>query len=227
MNLRVRRPSGALIASIGIHILFGAALVSLLKLPYPLGSLFDGPRREAIPVERIGFLSIPRSDSAVAGQSGDDGRPTRRVPAPPPPPLTAPVETPTGIPDPAPASPQPQSGSGPVVGRGGFAPGITPSFSDPRVWTPLGPLIGAPKTHAQRLDSLLVAAIRRHQDSLAALAPGGRAPGDWTVERNGKKYGIDQQKIYIGDVSIPTAVLALLPLNVQGNPSQLEQQRTL
>ena len=39
------------------------------------------------------------------------------------------------------------------------------------------------------------------------------APGDWTTEKDGKKYGIDQQRIYIGDVSIPTSILALLPVN--------------
>jgi hypothetical protein len=52
-----------------------------------------------------------------------------------------------------------------------------------------------------------------------------REPGDWTVTHNGQKFGIDRKFIHIGPVSIPTAILALLPLNVTGNPSTIERER--
>jgi hypothetical protein len=61
----------------------------------------------------------------------------------------------------------------------------------------------------------------------AIAAAAGRKPGDWTFEKNGKKYGIDQKKIYIGDHSIPTAILALLPLNAGTNPIENQRQRVL
>ena len=64
------------------------------------------------------------------------------------------------------------------------------------------------------------------QDSLAQL-PHERAPGDWTYTRNGKKYGIDGSLIHLGNFSLPTALLALLPMNATANPSALERDRRL
>jgi hypothetical protein len=61
----------------------------------------------------------------------------------------------------------------------------------------------------------------------AIAAAAGKKPGDWTFEKNGKKYGIDQNKIYIGDHSIPTAILALLPLNSGTNPIENQRERAL
>jgi hypothetical protein len=53
-----------------------------------------------------------------------------------------------------------------------------------------------------------------------AAAQAGRKPGDWTFERNGKKWGVDGNNIYLGKFSIPSAVLAALPLRIQGNPGE-------
>jgi hypothetical protein len=36
---------------------------------------------------------------------------------------------------------------------------------------------------------------------------------------------MDQQKIYLGKLALPTALLALLPLNVQGNPARYQNDR--
>jgi hypothetical protein len=47
------------------------------------------------------------------------------------------------------------------------------------------------------------------------------------VGEGDKKYGIDQRKIYLGPVEIPTAVLALLPINAQANPQSLDRNRAL
>ena len=44
----------------------------------------------------------------------------------------------------------------------------------------------------------------------------GAQPGDWTFERNGKKWGVDGSKIYLGKFWIPSAVLAALPIRVAG-----------
>jgi hypothetical protein len=126
---------------------------------------------------------------------------------------------PAQVPPPPPRpTPAPDTGSGPVVGKGGPAPGLTPSFSDPRLWIPSGPEVAAPKSPAERLDSALAARVRAHQDSLAEMAKNaGRRPGDWTFEKNGKKYGIDEHNIYIANLKIPSAILALLPIKAGAN----------
>ena len=59
-------------------------------------------------------------------------------------------------------------------------------------------------------------------------SPGDIAFFDQTFDRNGKKYGIDPKMIRLGDFSIPTALLALLPMNnVQANPTGIERARRL
>jgi hypothetical protein len=125
--------------------------------------------------------------------------------------------------------PSSRADSGGLIYRGGnavridpraAAAGIEPRLADPRVWAPASP---APKTATDRLDSAVTSWVARANDSVAALANGARRPGDWTFERGGRKYGIDSQYIHLGKVSIPTAVLALLPLNVQANPTLAEE----
>jgi hypothetical protein len=69
--------------------------------------------------------------------------------------------------------------------------------------------------------------VSQHNDSLAMLGP-TKKPGDWTKEIGGKKWGIDQQYIHLGPISIPNAVLAALPLNnFTGNPIAAENERLL
>jgi hypothetical protein len=131
---------------------------------------------------------------------------------------------------PSAAKPAPEEGGlGPLVGGGGPTQGVRPSFVDPRLWVPPAPLVSAPKTPAERLDSALVARLKQHTDSMAEIAANApkREPGDWTFERNGKKYGIDPHYIQLGDFKIPSTVLALLPLNRGGNPIQIERERQI
>jgi hypothetical protein len=140
------------------------------------------------------------------------------VVTPPPPTPAAPVgdETPTGV-------------TGGVAGGSGRGmPGpiaLSPSAGDGRLWVrPMyipeggGRPISMDSVVRQRLlgmahmaDSL----SRSGADSLAPNRPGYRTP-TWVVEHNGKKYGIDQNAIHLGAFSIPTAVLAFLPIP-QGN----------
>jgi hypothetical protein len=225
-----RRPSSSVLVSVAVHAVVGAALVRVLTMPLPLSEYFAREHVTSLPVERISFVTLPKGTSAVTtpGRSGGDGRPERPN-ARPAPPLVAPPATPPTLPAPAPIT-EDSGGSGPVVGRGGPTRGIRPSFSDPRVWMAPGPVVSAPKSAAERLDSSLVARLKAHEDSLAAFAhtPSKLERGDWTFEKGGKKYGIDQKWIHVGGVRIPTAVLAALPFgNVQGNPTAMERERTL
>jgi hypothetical protein len=122
-----------------------------------------------------------------------------------------------------------QGGTGEVVGEGGPTRGIRPSYADPRVWAP-GPAVAAtPKTPAQRLDSSLVSRIQAHNDSLLAntYQPNKFERGDWTVGKGDGKFGIDQKFIRLGKISIPTALLGLLPINQTGNPIAYERNKQM
>lgn len=95
------------------------------------------------------------------------------------------------------------------------------------MWVTPGRVSSAPKTAVERLDSVIVADIGAYNDSVRIANVGKRAPGDWTFQKNGQKYGVDSKFIRLGPVSIPTAVLALLPLNIAGNPTTYERNKTL
>jgi len=225
-----RRLSGPAIASIVLHVVIGAGLLRVLLIPYPF--LFSS-KEQTVEPERISFLALPQQSTTTSpGKSGGNGRPLTPN-AKPAPPLVAPTAVPTELPpvNPAPATPaaSEDEGTGPLIGRGGPTKGIRPSYTDPRIWVPAAPVVSAPKTADQRMDSVVASNIEHVRDSIAAntYTPNRFERGDWTVEKNGRKYGIDQKAIRLGKVSIPTALLALLPLNVQGNPIAAERERAL
>lgn len=221
--------------SVILHVVIGAALLRVITTPNALNSLFSQWGQRA-PVERIGFLQLPRS-AAVAkkAKDGGDNRPDQNKPStePPAPTLVSPAVTPSAVPAApvAPAAPSTEGGSGEVIGAGGATRGLRPSYTDPRLWLPSGPVVSAPvkpRTRADSLHDLLADKIRMMNDSTAVANGTQRAPGDWTwTDSKGRKYGIDQQYIRLGKFSIPTAILGMLPLNVQANPIQLERQRTM
>ncbi len=210
--------------SLAIHAVVIVALVRFLISPTAFTLIFGRTHRE-VPAERIGFLQLPRSTGpAVEGKSGGDNRAvTKTLPRK----LVAPTTIPTTIPpvsEAREAVSEPESGSGPLVGTGGPARGIRPTYTDPRVWAAPGDIIYAPKSAKEKLDSAIASIISPFNDSIAA-ASGGRKPGDWTFEKGGRKYGIDPQFIRLGKVSIPTAILALLPINTTGNPTSNDRNK--
>ena len=221
-----RRPSGFWIASIALHIVLGSGLLYVITVPGSLDRWFRTEKASPVTVERIGFLAAPNQGAPDPGRSGGDGRPVREAPSQPR--LIAPTEVPTGIPAPdSSGPPTPPGGSGPIVGRGGPLQGVTPSYSDPRIWTRPQPFVSGPRTQAEAIREGLRERLGPVRDSIAAVAS-QRAAKDWTFERNGKKYGLDSTKIYLGDITLPSAVLALLPINnVQANPTALERERSL
>ena len=217
-----RTSSAPFLVSLLVHVVVAAVLVLTWRVYLPLPRLFGD--EEAIP-ERIEYVVLPRGEVNRSGIAGGDGRP--ETPEAERPRLVAPSTIPSTIPpaaaEAAPVAPQP--GSGPLIGGGGPARGVQPSYVDGRVWPGAAPLETAPKTWAERLDSSLVAGIGAANDSAALYAGTGRAPGDWTFERGGQKWGVDQKFIRLGPVKIPTAVLGALPLNVQQNPIVAERER--
>ena len=220
MKKSERRIDGSLLVSIALHIVVGAALVLILSIPNPIQQWLTMNHGVPPTVEHITYVAAP-SAASTRGQNGGDNIPVRGKTRARP--LVAPTTIPTTVP-PAPVSDEPPSGSGPVVGAGGPGEGVVPSYGDPRVWAPTGPVYYAPKTQAERLDSAISIRVFAHNDSMA-LYNSGKKPGDWTFEKNGEKYGMDSQKIYLGKLALPTALLALLPLNVQGNPARYQNDR--
>jgi len=220
-TVRRTRP---LALSIVVHAIVMLALVRFLVSPAVFTFVFGTQRSAEIPAERIGFLRLPKATGpAVEGKSGGDNRPETKTPAPT---LVAPLVVPSAVP-PVSSQPKPaaeEGGSGPLVGTGGPARGIRPTYSDPRVWAAPGDIVAAPKSAKQKLDSAIASIIAPYNDSIAATQ-GGRQPGDWTIEKGGGKWGIDPKFIRLGKVSIPTAILALLPINTTGNPTMNDRNK--
>jgi hypothetical protein len=220
---RVRsRSRTSLLVSLGVHLAVTVALINVV-FRYDIGTLgvVEGPDR-ATP-EQLRYVRV-----APAPSVGGLGAPARPVPGPTAtrrlrPPARVPVGIPESPPSAAAAAPGVEDRAG-GAGRGAdvtAATGVQPSYTDPRLWPQPGPFTPVPKTAAERTDSAVKAAFGIFTDSMrTAEANKGRAPGDWTIkDKNGGKWGWDEKGIRLGRVTIPQAVLSLLPLNVQTNPT--------
>jgi len=215
-----RRISKPFLVSFGVHLVVAVALMRMLIVNLDLSAR---PKRGTAAEEHVGFVNITTGAKVpVAGRNGGNGKPT----APREIHVVAPVSIPTTIP--VPSGPVKKTtedeGTGPLLGTGGPTRGVRPQYSDPRVWEPPGTIVRAPPTVKQTLDSLIAEGIAPYNDSVAAAAQ-RRDPTDWTVEKGGYKWGIDRSAIRLGPVSIPTALLAMLPLNITGNPTTIQRDR--
>ena len=221
-----KRGPGTVAVSVVVHVAF---VLVLLQLTIGPADWIDSIMRSSpAPVERIGFLQLPRGEPPIdTPRRGGDNQPlsaappSERIPVPP-------VAIPSSLP---PISSRPPRtavdfGSGPLVGGGGDTRGVRPSYSDPRIWAPTSPVVTAPLTATARIDSVMLPLYQALVDSMRR-ANGGRDPQDWTFNVGGQRFGIDKKFIRLGPASIPTALLALLPLNVQGNPTTIEHDRRL
>jgi hypothetical protein len=229
---RPRVPATAV--SIGLHALLLVLTGYALSVPVALNRIFSSPREASAPREQLQYVtvdSIPRSPPMAVQR-----RPAERAIAPaaePATPLVAPREIPRELP-PLPPDSAARSATRPLVGPlgGGNGPSrrALPTYSDPRVWVADPALVYAPKTDEERLDSAFAATLGRYLDSAAAntYSPNKFERGDWTVGPDGRKWGIDQHAIRLGPLSIPTALLGLLPLNQwNANPIAMERDRAM
>jgi hypothetical protein len=215
-----KRLSQPFLVSVGVHLVVAVALMRMLIVNMGLSPI---QKRQTVREQHVGFVRISGGVKVpLPGRSGGDGKPLtpREIH------VVAPVSIPTTIPAPSgPVTKPTEEGTGLLVGTGGPTRGVRPQYSDPRVWEPPGPVVSAPKSVKQTIDSLIADAIAPYNDSVAAAAQ-RRDPTDWTIEKGGYKWGIDRRAIRLGPVSIPTALLAMLPLNLQGNPSTMERDRS-
>jgi hypothetical protein len=230
----MRRPSTASMVSVIAHFVVGVLVWNAVQMPAVFDRLLQNDQRTKPVAERIQFVTVT-PPSAVASQptraatrqAAPGARPRS---APDVVPLVAPTEIPRELPPPAATADSIVPGvvTGPLRGGSGPTRGVQPNYDDPRLWVSDLEFFYAPKTYEERLDSALYATLKRHMDSVTANAysPNKFERGDWTVGKEGSKWGIDQQFIQLGRFKIPTALLALLPLNrMQGNPIAMERDR--
>ena len=203
--------------SIGIHVIV-IAMVASITFRYPISELF-GPRRDADLTERIRYVEtrpVPRAP--IGNGSSTTKEPPKRAVKPAP--LLAPALTPSALPPIAPPTVSVGSVSGTAGGTGGapagVATGVEPALPDPRI--ELRPnSLRLPLTQGQRNDSAVKAIYLAYREAeVAAEEHRGRDPRDWTFEKNGQKYGIDSQYVYLGKFKIPSMILAALPFNYAG-----------
>jgi hypothetical protein len=214
----------SLLVSIAVHVVVIAALASI-TFRYDLGDLLGLSHEKPVAPERLHYLVLPR------GPIGNGSNPTAAQPKTTPAPLRAPTTMPTTIPEPAPPTQTSGAVSGKAGGTGGapagVATGVEPAAPDPRIALEPGHFWPVPKTPAERVDSAVKSIFQVYADSVAvADANRGRAPGDWTIDRNGQKWGWDPQGIHLGKFTLPNAILAALPLKVGANGDALIDGRS-
>jgi hypothetical protein len=202
----------------GIVVLMLAQIV----FRYPLGQLMGLPREKVKP-ERVQYITLPKP-------SGTEGGVTTPNPAPAAPaPLQTPAVTPSTITNP-PAIDSVRSRAAGATGTGlddigsGLVTGVSPRAPDSRIALNAGQPSRVVRTNAETVDSVISLAIGIVNDSIA-IAAGQRKPGDWTIKGKGGTWGWDPNgNIRLGKFTIPGALLALLPLNVQSPMSPIEQR---
>jgi len=222
-----KRSPKAVAASVLLHVVVAFVMLQILTFGHGLSSFLKFGKNDEQLEERLTYVAtVPKAPV-----------PEPVVPTPPRAPRptvapTVPFAAPSDVPSDGPPSAAParaDTGSGVAApgtgnGVGAIDPdlrGVKPSLSDPRVWPGRagdGPERRVGRNGTDRLDSVMGYAITSARDSLDSLgrAQGkyDRAPGDWTkTGKDGDKWGWDQQGIRLGKVTIPNALLALLPMN--------------
>lgn len=230
------RRGRAIVVSVVLHIALAVGLWNVLQFPRSIAFWFDEPSADTTPPQRITYVivaptplaAVPAPTRPAAPPAG----PVRRGRVEPSPTATAPpLVAPTVVPSELPPVARTDSGPvrGPLASGRGAVQGVQPGYSEPRIWVEPQVVIAPALTGDAKLDSAINARVMAYRDSMAtyAVEPNKFERGDWTVERDGKKYGIDRQFIRLGKFSIPTALLGLLPMNQQGNPIAYEREKRL
>jgi len=205
-----------ILVSIAVHVVV-VLLLGSITFHYEFGT---SSREQPIRAEHVQYVTVK---SGAAGRSGGSTGNRRKPPtkAETPPPLVAPSVIPSTLPPIPPptvsAGVGTANGTGSGTGSGvGAATGLEPAVPDSRIG--LNPItLRVPLSNAERNDSAVKAIFQVFREAeLAAEANRGRSPRDWTFNRNGQKYGLDSQYIYLGRFKLPSAILAALPLNPGG-----------
>jgi hypothetical protein len=244
-SVREQRSPKALAVSVLLHLAVAFVVVQVLTFGHGLSGFLDFGKEEKLE-ERLTYVATePKQPEPTPVKPTTP--PVARTPRVSTPASGAQVEGPIELPAASAPVARADTGSGGSTagtgnGVGAVDPnvrGVKPEFGDPRVWRgPVGNGVAPGRDGIERLDSIIGYSITAARDSLDSLARAqgkyDRAPGDWTkTDKNGKKWGWDQQGIRLGKVTIPNALLGLLPLNaataanMSGNYTSMSRERQL
>ena len=237
---RQPRSTKALAVSVLLHVVAAVVVIQFLTFGHGLYRLID-PFGTKDPVEERLTYVEPRPDAPQPAPVATTQPTTPAITRPNL--ITGPVVGPVTS---APLATSPaDTGRGAGAGDPGTGVGAVdanlrgakPGYTDGRVWSAAGPVGAAPaRSGAQKLDSVIASVLTLAADSLDSIARAngayGRTPGDWTkTDKNGDKWGWDNAGIRLGKVTIPNALLSLLPLNTQvgmsGNPTAINREQRL
>ncbi len=179
-------------------------------------------RRGELPAEApngaplVGNSATPRRAPHTT-PAADHPTPGPAVMAPPPVPPVSVASTDTG-------------GSAPVA-----TSYLRPSYGSGRLWIKPLPMTPdeiaralAGKSRAQLDDSVVSRIVQTYLDEMAEENRiNMQSPPRWTTTIGGKTVGLDQRWIYLGPIKIPAALLALLPLHLQANPTEYQFNQRL
>jgi hypothetical protein len=205
------RLHGPVVVSIALHLGVAALFAPALVNPRYFDRLFTTVEGEAA-AERILFVAAQQpipdavadtSHAVVRAESPDE--PVNEQPD---------VVTTTAV------AANNDPGTGSPVGPG-TAPrvdaddprgvALVPGSADPRVWNTRAAYVAPVKTNAEALAGSLGRAIARANDSVAALGVQNIRP-DWIVGRDGRRFGIAEDRIHLGPVTLPAIAMGLAPI---------------
>ncbi len=227
------------LVSVLIHAVVLAFIVLVIARPQiitrtttTLIQLFDEPSAAEREVEMPPFIEDrpepvppepepPEPERSVQVVVPEEAPPTDRI---------GPVEAAA-----APVEPPPtvgaEDGPTPVIGTRRI---LGPAYAGGRVWVQpmeaeLGVIEASPDraTHAARVAEAVTRLVRAYADTMPADSFATPEPQKWTsTDSQGRTWGVDQQWLYLGDIKIPTLLLALLNLP-QGNYYQAREEDNL
>jgi hypothetical protein len=220
-------------------ILLHMPLVAFVLIEFHRHGMATSPPGKQLTEATSSARGIPFETAPSAPLSG--GGPVRPRPGPPARPaadtLTSAPAAASGAASPPPA-PQPAGAAAPDTGgkaAGGAVPYLEPAYAGGKVWVkplPMTPreiteaLTG--KSRAQIDDSIVNRIVQTYLDEMAREhSINLQNPPSWTTTIGGQKVGVDQRWIYLGSIRIPAALLALLPIHLQANPTAYEFNQRL
>jgi len=218
MPRRGERTVRSLAVSVVLHALLIASLFSIV-FRYSLGQLMGIPRERVQP-ETITYVKVAPQTTQTTRPAATPEQGAR------PAALTAPTAVPTEVPPPDSGTSRTAGGDGRgkgVVGAG-LATGVMPLPPDPRIDLTTEPLQRVPANHVQIADSLIALMVGVVNDSIEARREAAKLP-EWIKKTRVGEFGLTSQYIALGPVKIPTALLALTPLNQPGRTSPIELRR--
>ncbi|HET9441490.1 MAG TPA: hypothetical protein VFO52_15040 [Longimicrobiales bacterium] len=199
--------------SLSIALAIHAALIAAAVLTFkPFQSSVEEEKSHPlniIIVEEDAVANIPnpfvRSAPVAAQPAAQPARPREELVYRPGP--LAPIVIESGPPQPA----EPEPGEGGVVGgtgRGGLSSRLLPGKIDPRI-TSATAFPPADKTGAEALRERISDRLSVFNDSMLAEAEAERRSKDWTVtDKNGGRWGIAPDGIYLGKVKLPAVAFS-------------------